>query len=218
MNLAKSWFCLNFSLSFPWFNICYSMHESNIWNGFMLNLVLLVYVCMIQYVPNKITRKSTHRCITWLTCITHITYITFITCLTGITCITWITCIAWITNISCITRITWNTCITRIACIMFITWITFITCVLLVYHVSLILLDLLNIWRRKKVTDPRTTSNQEMLAHLKIGLGKKLKYVNVCSIPYVQHRNILCLWIMIEFERSVRGAKPRIKYNLIQMH
>ena len=62
VNLAKSWFCLNFSLSFPWFNICYSMHESNIWNGFMLNLVLLVYVCMIQYVPNKISRKSTQRC------------------------------------------------------------------------------------------------------------------------------------------------------------
>ena len=51
------------------------------------------------------------------------------------------------------------------------------------------------------------------------GFGKKyLQYVNVCSIQYLQHRNILCLWIMIEFERSVGGAKPRIKYKLIQMH
>ena len=51
-----------------------------------------------------------------------------------------------------------------------------------------------------------------------VGFGKKLQNVNVCSIQYLQHRNILCLWIMIEFERSVGGAKPRIKYKLIQMH
>ena len=157
VNLAKLWFCLDFCnhlLSFAWFNICNSMHGFDIWNGFVLNLVLLVYVCMIQYAPNEISRKSTQRC-------------------ARLTCIAWLTCITCITNISSIMCIKWIICITRNICITFIMGITFITCVLLVSLVSLVLLDLLNIWRRKKITDPLTTSNQEMIALLKkMGLEK----------------------------------------------
>ena len=130
------------------------MHGFDIWNGFVLNLVLLVYVCMIQYAPNEISRKSTQRC-------------------ARLTCIAWLTCITCITNISSIMCIKWIICITRNICITFIMGITFITCVLLVSLVSLVLLDLLNIWRRKKITDPLTTSNQEMIALLKkMGLEK----------------------------------------------
>ena len=194
------------------------MHEFDIWNGFMLKLVLLVYLCMIQYVPNKITRKSTHRCailtcITWLTCITRITYITFIICLTCITCIT------GITSISCITCITWNTYITCITCITFIAEL--LVFVLLVYYLYLLyhLYYLIYLKKKKSYSPTYNFKSRDDSASKKFGFGKKyLQDVNVCSIQYLQHRNILCLWIMIEFERSVRGAKHRIKYKLIHMH
>ena len=129
----------------------------------------------------KITRKSTHRCASLLDYLDYLDdlgyhdyryYLDYLDHLSidQRSSLSWLSWWSWFSQLSCLSWWFWLSWLFWFSGLCLLYWLSWLSSII-VSLVSFVLLDFLNIW--KMVSNPLTTSNQEMLARLAPKSGKK---------------------------------------------